>query len=121
MSSLAVCPGSFDPVTLGHMDVIRRAAALFDRVVVVVMVNSSKRPAFTVEERVRFLRKATAVMPNVSVESYAGLLADYAEKKDATTVKASVIKKNASFFTSGKHFEPIRFAVFVTSVGNIAS
>lgn len=82
----AVCPGSFDPVTLGHVDVIHRASALFDRVIVVVMVNNSKRPAFTTEERVEFLKKATASFPNVEVDAYTGLLADYAASRDATAI-----------------------------------
>lgn len=82
----AVCPGSFDPVTLGHIDVIRRAAAMFDRVIVVVMVNASKKPAFTAGERVGFLRKATASFKNVEVDCFEGLLADYTAKKRATAI-----------------------------------
>ena len=84
--SLAICPGSFDPVTLGHLDVIKRASALFDRVIVVIMVNPVKTPAFTVEERMDFIRRATAGIPNVEVESYTGLLADYSARKGATAV-----------------------------------
>jgi pantetheine-phosphate adenylyltransferase len=84
----AVCPGSFDPVTLGHMDIIRRAAAIFDHVIVVVMNNTAKNYMFTQEERVDFLKRATAGMTNVEVDCYGGLLADYTQKK-----KASVIVK----------------------------
>lgn len=84
--SLAICPGSFDPVTLGHVDVIKRASALFDRVIVVVMVNSSKKSAFSVEERFDFLNRATAGLDNVEVETFAGLLADYTAQKGATVV-----------------------------------
>ncbi|MDR3552764.1 MAG: pantetheine-phosphate adenylyltransferase [Clostridia bacterium] len=84
--TIAVCPGSFDPVTLGHLDVIRRAATLFDRVIVVVMINFSKQPAFTVEERVGFIKKITASLPNVEVDAFSGLLADYAAKEDATAI-----------------------------------
>ncbi|HEX3026761.1 MAG TPA: adenylyltransferase/cytidyltransferase family protein, partial [Clostridia bacterium] len=73
--TLAICPGSFDPVTLGHYDVIKRASALFDKVIVVVMVNSTKRPAFTVEERVDFIRRTVDSLPNVEVDTYTGLLA----------------------------------------------
>ena len=66
---IAICPGSFDPVTYGHLDIIRRAAQLFDRVIVVVMTNSAKQPAFTKEERMDFLRRATGGLPNVVVDS----------------------------------------------------
>ena len=75
---LAVCPGSFDPVTNGHLDIIRRAAALADRVIVVVMTNASKHTMFTMEERVAMLRTATVDLPNVEIDAYDGLLADYA-------------------------------------------
>lgn len=84
--TLAVCPGSFDPVTLGHYDVIKRAAALFDRVIVVVMVNPSKRPTFTVEERVDLLKRSMSGLANVEVDAYMGLLADYLQLKKATAV-----------------------------------
>lgn len=83
---IAVCPGSFDPVTLGHLDIIKRASLLFDKVIVVVMVNSSKRPTFTVEERTDFLRRATKCIKNVEIDSYDGLLADYVAQKNATAV-----------------------------------
>lgn len=84
--SLAICPGSFDPVTRGHVDVVRRASALFDKVIVVIMVNPAKKPAFTVEERMDFLARATRDIPNVEVDTYTGLLADYTTKKKATAV-----------------------------------
>lgn len=82
----AICPGSFDPVTHGHLDIIRRAAAMFDQVTVVVMTNSQKVPAFTREERVDFLRRATADLPNVEVDAYGGLLAEYARLKGANVI-----------------------------------
>ena len=82
----AICPGSFDPVTHGHLDIVRRAAAMFDRVTVVVMTNSQKVPAFTREERVDFLRRATADLPNVEVDAYGGLLAEYARLKGANVI-----------------------------------
>ena len=84
--TLAICPGSFDPVTLGHIDVIRRASALFSKVIVVVMINSSKRYAFTVEERVDFLKRSTSDLKNVEIDTYNGLLADYTALKGATAV-----------------------------------
>ena len=82
----AVCPGSFDPVTFGHLDIIRRAAGMFDRVIVAVMTNAAKQPMFTKEERVEFLRRATAGMENVEIDSFDGLLADYARQKNATVI-----------------------------------
>lgn len=82
----AVCPGSFDPVTLGHLDIIRRACSTFEKVIVVVMVNSSKSPNFTAQERVDMIRKSTADIPNVSVDTYDGLLAEYARKVGAKAI-----------------------------------
>lgn len=83
---IAICPGSFDPVTHGHLDIIRRAAAMFDKVVVVVMTNSNKAPMFSREERMDFLRRATQDIPHVEVDAYGGLLADYAREKQATAI-----------------------------------
>ncbi|HJC71898.1 MAG TPA: pantetheine-phosphate adenylyltransferase [Candidatus Ruthenibacterium merdavium] len=84
---IALCPGSFDPITNGHLDIIRRAASLFDEVIVLVMINFSKTTtAFSVEERVDMARRATAEFPNVRVDSYDGLLADYARRVHACTV-----------------------------------
>lgn len=82
----AVCPGSFDPVTLGHIDIIKRAAAIFDHVIVVVMNNAAKRAMFTQEERVDFLRQATAGITNVEVDCYDGLLAEYARQRGANVI-----------------------------------
>ena len=83
---IAVCPGSFDPVTLGHIDIIRRAARMFDRVVVVVMTNVSKQPLFTKEERMELIRRATAELPNVEVDWNDGLLADYMRQRKADVI-----------------------------------
>lgn len=83
---IAICPGSFDPVTHGHLDVIRRAANMFDKVIVVVMTNTSKQPLFSKEERMDFIRRAVVDMPNVEVDSYGGLLAAYARQKEATVI-----------------------------------
>ena len=73
----AVCPGSSDPITMGHLDIISRASKLFGSVVVLVSVNAAKHSAFTLEERVELARKATAHLPNVRVDSFDGLLVDY--------------------------------------------
>lgn len=75
----AVYPGSFDPVTLGHLDVIRRAADVFDVLIVSVLNNKEKTPLFSVEERVKILKEATKEIPNVQVDSFSGLLIDYAK------------------------------------------
>ena len=83
---IAVCPGSFDPVTYGHLDIIRRAAFMFDQVIVVVMTNSSKQPMFTKEERMDFLRRAASGLTNVAIDSYGGLLAEYARIKKAAVI-----------------------------------
>jgi pantetheine-phosphate adenylyltransferase len=73
----AVCPGSFDPVTNGHLDIIARAASLFDEVTVAVLINKTKSSMFTVDERIEMLREVVAVHPNVKVDSFHGLLVDY--------------------------------------------
>lgn len=82
----AICPGSFDPVTKGHVDIIKRASAMFDYVIVAVMVNPSKKPSFTVEERVNLLGLAISDLDNVEIVSFDGLLADYAKEKDAVAI-----------------------------------
>ena len=78
----AIYPGSFDPLTLGHMDIIIRSANIFDELIVAVLDNKAKSPLFSVEERVKILREATKDLPNVKVESFSGLLIDYAKEKD---------------------------------------
>lgn len=83
---LAICPGSFDPVTNGHLNIITRAAAMFDKVIVVVMVNGNKQPLFSSEERVDLLRRATADLPNVEIDCFGGLLADYARIHSADAI-----------------------------------
>ena len=85
---IAIYPGSFDTVTSGHLDIIRRSAKLFDKIIVVVMTNYRKQGlyAFDVEERMQLIKKCTAELQNVSVDSYMGLLADYARQKNAVAV-----------------------------------
>jgi pantetheine-phosphate adenylyltransferase len=82
----AVCPGSFDPVTEGHLDVITRAAAQFDEIIVTVMINKSKRGLFTVDERIELLKEATGHLGNVRVSSWHGLLVDYARQEGFTAI-----------------------------------
>ena len=78
---VAIYPGSFDPVTSGHLNIIRRTAKIFDKLIVCVMVNSAKKPMFTRDERVDLIRQVTADIPNVEVDSSSELLAEYAKKK----------------------------------------
>lgn len=82
----AVCPGSFDPVTNGHVDVISRAAGLYDELVVAVLVNPGKAGLFTVDERMELLREALADLPNVTVSSFQGLLVDYCRTHDIPVI-----------------------------------
>ena len=83
----AICPGSFDPITLGHLNIIRRTANIFDNVVVCIMCNPSKTsPMFTIEEKLDMARKATAKYKNVTVETYEGWLADYVKRFDGAVI-----------------------------------
>jgi pantetheine-phosphate adenylyltransferase len=82
----AVCPGSFDPVTLGHLDVISRAAGLFDEVVVAVLINKKKQGLFSVDERIAMLEEVTADLPNVRADSFHGLLVDYCRTHDIKAI-----------------------------------
>lgn len=84
--STAVFPGSFDPVTKGHMDLIYRASKMFDALVLGVLINSSKQPLLTLEERVELLGEVTNKMPNVRVEAFEGLLVDFVDKCDADAI-----------------------------------
>ncbi len=86
MDTLAIYPGSFDPVTCGHMDLVHRAARIFPRLVVAVAVNVRKQPMFTPEERVDMLREALKGVPQVEVDSFSGLLVDYAMHRKANVV-----------------------------------
>ncbi|NLL17101.1 MAG: pantetheine-phosphate adenylyltransferase [Clostridiales bacterium] len=87
MRRIAVCPGSFDPITLGHLDVITRTAKMFDKVLVVVMTNFRKPTgSFTVAERMDFIKRCTSDLPNVIVDSYDGLLFEYVESRGAIAI-----------------------------------
>ena len=82
----AIYPGSFDPVTFGHIDMIERSAKIVDELVVAILVNSAKNPLFSVEERVSMLREITGHVPNIKITSFHGLLIDYARKVDASII-----------------------------------
>ena len=84
--SIAVYPGSFDPVTYGHIDIIERSAKVFDKLIVAVLVNSAKKPLFTTQEKVDMIRKATSHLDNVEVVSFSGLLVDFAKNMKADIV-----------------------------------
>lgn len=86
MGKKAICPGSFDPITFGHLDIIQRAAEVFAEVYVVVLSNSEKKSLFTIEERMELIRKATEHIPNVKVDSFHGLTVDYAESVSASAI-----------------------------------
>ena len=81
-----VCPGSFDPITYGHLDIVERASSIFDEVVIAVMVNKTKQTLFTVEERIEMTKEVTAKFPNVKVDSWSGLLVDYCKKNDISII-----------------------------------
>ncbi|GAB3564050.1 pantetheine-phosphate adenylyltransferase [Amycolatopsis endophytica] len=82
----AVCPGSYDPVTNGHLDIIERSAKLFDEVVVAVMINKSKQGMFSIDERMEMLREITGHLPNVRVDSWHGLLVEYCRRNDVAAI-----------------------------------
>ncbi|MFZ9542718.1 MAG: pantetheine-phosphate adenylyltransferase [Candidatus Nanopelagicaceae bacterium] len=82
----AVCPGSFDPITFGHLDVIARASGIFDEVIIAVMVNRTKASLFTVDERISMIKEVVAKYPNVKVDSWSGLLVDYCKTNGVSAI-----------------------------------
>ena len=86
----AVCPGSFDPITFGHLDIISRASAHFDHVVIAVLENRTKSSLFTVDERIAMIRETTAHLSNVSVDSWSGLLVDYCKSNSIQAIVKGV-------------------------------
>lgn len=82
----AIYPGSFDPVTLGHMDIIERASKVVDELIVAVLNNNAKSPLFSVEDRVKMLKEVSSHIPNVRIDSFSGLLVDYAKENQATII-----------------------------------
>lgn len=121
--SIAICPGSFDPITLGHLNIIRRSAKIFDQVVVCIMVNSSKTtPMFSIEERADMVRRAVSRYPNVSVDTSDGLLAEYARKYEgAVLVKglraASDFEYEFQMDLINKNINPQLETMFLTASG----
>jgi pantetheine-phosphate adenylyltransferase len=86
MPTVAVFPGSFDPLTNGHVDIITRGTRLFDRIIVAILVNAEKQPLFSMEERVEIAREVFKDLPSVEVDTFAGLLVDYVERRNAHAI-----------------------------------
>ena len=86
MKTKVICPGSFDPVTIGHIDIIRRASKMFDHVIVAVLNNLVKNPSFTTDERIALLKEATKDFDNVEIVGFDGLLADYAKERGVNVI-----------------------------------
>ena len=118
---IAICPGSFDPVTLGHMDIIMRARKVFDKVVVAVLINPEKHTSFTVEERIDLLRRATSGLDNVEIDGFRGLLADYARMRGATAIvkglrAVSDFEYEFQMALTNKKLNPDLETIFLTTV-----
>ena len=86
MKNIAVYPGSFDPITLGHLDIIKRASRVFDKVYVSILVNSAKTPAFSLKQRIEWIKRVTSEYENVEIDSFSGLLVEYIEQKQANII-----------------------------------
>jgi pantetheine-phosphate adenylyltransferase len=86
MKRLAIYPGTFDPITNGHMDIIKRGLGLYDKIIVAILNNSSKNPLFSVEERIEILKESLKDMSNIEVDTFSGLLVDYAARKKASAI-----------------------------------
>lgn len=93
---IAVYPGSFDPVTIGHLDIIKRASLLFDKVIILVLINTTKQPCFSKDERIFLLNKATTNIKNVEIDFFNGLLVDYLKKRNIKLVLKGL--RNSSDF-----------------------
>ena len=120
MNNTVICPGSFDPVTLGHIDIIKRASKMFDKVIVAVLVNMSKTPSFTIDERIAFLEKTLIDLPNVEIVGFSGLLADYAKERGAKAVvkglrAMSDFEYEFQMALTNKKLNPELDTVFLTS------
>ena len=126
---LAIYPGSFDPITHGHLDLIERGSRLFDHLVVAILTNIEKQALFTVEERVEMLREATQGMANVSVDTFSGLLVDYARRKKARAIVRGIrafsdYEYELQMVLMNRQLEPNIETVFLTpaqAYGHISS
>jgi len=125
VTRLAICPGSFDPLTVGHVDLVERAAALFDRVVVAILVHSDKSPLFTQAERVAIVREVFAPVKNVDVEAFDGLLVDYADRRGAVAIvrglrSATDTDYELSMSLMNRHLKPSVDSVFLPTAASVA-
>ncbi len=126
---LAIYPGSFDPLTHGHLDLIERGSRLFDHLVIAILTNIEKQPLFTVEERVEMLREATKGMANVSVDTFSGLLVEYALRKKARAIVRGIrafsdYEYELQMVLMNRQLEPNIETVFLTpaqAYGHISS
>jgi pantetheine-phosphate adenylyltransferase, bacterial len=121
--SIAICPGSFDPITLGHLNIVRRASRIFDEVIVCIMHNSAKTsPMFTEEERIDMVRRAVSRYPNVRVDCHDGLLAEYAKKYEGAVIvkglrAASDFEYEFQMNLINKNINPELETMFLTADG----
>ena len=115
---LAIFPGSFDPITNGHVDIILRSAHLFERILVAVLVNQEKKPLFTPDERIEIIRDVFSEYPNVAVDTFDGLLVDYARKRRASVIirgirAVSDYEYEFQMALMNRHLEPSLETVFM--------
>jgi len=123
--NVAIVPGSFDPVTNGHLDIIKRTSQLFDVVYVSILSNSSKTPLFSVEERISLIERVTKDLPNVKVENFTGLLVDYAREKNAKFIvkglrAVSDFEYEFQMSLTNKKLAPEIETFFITTSSNYA-
>ena len=121
----AVYPGSFDPITCGHLDIIRRASRQFDRVIIAVLNNTAKKPMFTAQQRVRLIEKSIADLANCSAEYFDGLLVDFARERNARTVikglrAISDFEYEMQMASFNRHLNPDIETVFFTADGEFS-
>ena len=123
--NIAIVPGSFDPVTNGHLDIIKRTSQLFDEVYVSILSNSSKNPLFSVEERLELIKRVTADLENVKAETFTGLLVDYARSKNAKFIvkglrAVSDFEYEFQMSLTNKQLAPEIETFFITTNANYA-
>ena len=86
MHKIAIYPGTFDPFTCGHLDIVERATKLFDEIIIAIALNTKKKPLFSVKDRIAFIKEATQNLPTIKIDSFSGLLVDYAQTKKAVAI-----------------------------------